>query len=107
MTKFYIITKEVKVNRSEALQKAELLINGARAKTHGDAKDTHETFAQVMNLLWRKKLKEDLVEDDMYVLMIALKLIRGTQDKKNVDNPIDTIGYGALWAEAKDGKITR
>ena len=41
MTKFYIITKEVRVNRSEALQKAELLINGARAKTHGDAKDTH------------------------------------------------------------------
>jgi Zn-dependent metalloprotease len=92
------------MQRSEALQKAEHLINGARAKTHGDAKDTHESFAKVMNILWRKKLKADLVGEDMYVLMIALKLIRDTQNPKNMDNPIDVIGYAALWAEGKSGK---
>jgi hypothetical protein len=58
-----------------------------------------------MNILWRKKLKIKLVGEDMYVLMIALKLIRDSQNQKNIDNPIDVIGYGALWAEGKDGKI--
>jgi hypothetical protein len=57
-----------------------------------------------MNVFWRKKLKEDLVGEDMYVFMIALKLIRDSQNSKNMDNPIDTIGYGALWAEKKSGK---
>jgi hypothetical protein len=36
--------------------------------------------------------------------MIALKLIRDTQNPKNMDNPIDVIGYAALWAEGKSGK---
>jgi hypothetical protein len=94
----------VKMTRAEALQKAEQLINGARAKTHGNAEDTHDSLAKVMNVLWRKKLKEDLVGEDMYVFLIALKLIRDSQNSKNMDNPIDTIGYGALWAEKKSGK---
>ena len=38
------------MQRSEALQKAEQLINGARARTHGDAKDTHESIAKIMNV---------------------------------------------------------
>ena len=41
------------MQRSEALQKAEQLINGARARTHGDAKDTHESIAKFMNVLCR------------------------------------------------------
>jgi hypothetical protein len=51
----------VKSVKCEALQKAEQLINGARARTHGDAKDTHESIAKIMNVLWRHKLKADLL----------------------------------------------
>ena len=49
------------MQRSEALQKAEQLINGARARTHGDAKDTHESIAKIMNVLWRQKLNQNLL----------------------------------------------
>ena len=93
------------MNRSEALKKAEQLINGARARTHGDAKDTHESIAKIMNVLWRHKLKSDLTFEDMYKFFMVGKLVRDSQNPKNIDNPIDVIGYGALWAEGKDGKI--
>ena len=35
---------------------------------------------------------------------IVQKLVRDSQNPKNIDNPIDVIGYGALWAEGKSGK---
>ena len=92
------------MHRSEALKKAEQLINGSRARTHGDAKDTHESIAKIMNVLWRHKLKSDLTFEDMYKFFIVGKLVRDSQNPKNIDNPIDVIGYGALWAEGKDGK---
>ena len=91
------------MNRSEALKKAEQLINGARARTHG-AKDTHESIAKIMNVLWRHKLKSDLTFEDMYKFFMVGKLVRDSQNSKNIDNPIDIIGYGALWAEGKDAK---
>ena len=86
------------MQRSEALQKAEQLINGSRARTHGDARDTHESIAKMMNILWRHKLKSDLTYEDMYKFCIVQKLVRDSQNSKNIDNPIDVIGYAALWA---------
>ena len=53
--------KEMTVHRSEALKKVDLIINGPRAKTHGNAYDTHTNIAAMWNILLRKKLKEDLV----------------------------------------------
>jgi|TARA_R110000803_G_scaffold59324_3_gene117882 hypothetical protein len=93
------------MNRSEALKKAELLINGSRAKTHGDAYDTHENIAAMWNILLRKKLKMDLDINDIYRCMIGLKQIRNSQNPKVEDNMIDIIGYAALQIEGKDGKI--
>ena len=92
------------MHRSEALKKVDLIINGARAKTHGDAYDTHTNIAAMWNILWRHKLKSDLTFEDMYKFFIVGKLVRDSQNPKNIDNPIDVIGYGALWAEGKDGK---
>ena len=43
--------KEGIVQRSEALKKADLLINGSRAKSHGDATETHTYIAQMWNIL--------------------------------------------------------
>ena len=37
--------REKTVHRSEALKKVDLIINGPRAKTHGDAYDTHVQFS--------------------------------------------------------------
>ena len=39
------------MHRSEALKKVDLIINGARAKTHGDAYDTHTNIAAMWNKL--------------------------------------------------------
>ena len=91
------------MQRSEALKKAEQLINGARARTHGDAKDTHESIAKIMNVLWRHKIKSELTYDDIYKLCIVQNC--RSQNPKNMDNPIDVIGYAALWAEEKVARI--
>jgi|TARA_R100001015_G_C4628764_1_gene189074 hypothetical protein len=92
------------MQRSEALKKADLLINGPRAKTHGDAYDTHTSIAKMWSILLRKKLKEDLDINDIYRCMIGIKQIRNSQNPKVEDNMIDIIGYAALAVEAKDGK---
>ncbi len=96
--------KEVTVHRSEALKKVDLIINGPRAKTHGNAYDTHTNIAAMWNILLRKKLKEDLDKNDIYRCMIGIKQIRNSQNPKVEDNMIDIIGYAALAIEAKDGK---
>ena len=71
-------------NCSEALKKADLLINGSRARTHGDATETHTYIAQIWNILLRKKLKEPLDIHDVYRAMIGIKQIRNSQ--KSMDN---------------------
>jgi hypothetical protein len=96
--------REIIMQRSEALKKADLLINGPRAKTHGDAYDTHTSIAKMWSILLRKKLKEDLDINDIYRCMIGIKQIRNSQNPKVEDNMIDIIGYAALAVEAKDGK---
>ena len=44
------------MQRSEALKKVDLIINGPRAKAHGDATETHTNIAAIWNILLRKKL---------------------------------------------------
>ena len=44
------------MQRSEALKKVDLIINGPRAKSHGDATETHTNIAAIWNILLRKKL---------------------------------------------------
>tara|TARA_A100000172_G_scaffold76847_2_gene60700 strand:+ start:4282 stop:4581 length:300 start_codon:yes stop_codon:yes gene_type:complete len=89
---------------SEALQKVDLLINGARAKSHGNAFETHTDIAELWSLLLKNKLKEPLDVHDVYRAMIGIKQIRNRQNPKVDDNMIDIIGYAALAIEAKDGK---
>lgn len=93
------------MQRSEALKKADDLINGSRARTYGDAFETHDSIAKILNILLRHKLKSDLTFEDIYKFFIIVKLIRdrGNAEKniKHMDNPIDIIGFAALWAEGK------
>ena len=42
------------MQRSEALKKVDLIINGPRAKSHGDATETHTNIAAIWNILLRK-----------------------------------------------------
>jgi len=95
----------MRTQRSEALKKAEDLINGPRARMYGDALETHEGMAKIMSVLLAHKLKEDLTFEDMYKFFIVGKLVRDRKNAekkiKNMDNPIDVIGFAALWAEGK------
>jgi hypothetical protein len=97
--------KEMIVQRSEALKKADDLINGPRARTYGDAFETHDSIAKIMSVLLKDKLKSDLTFEDIYKVFIVGKLVRdrGNSEKniKHMDNPIDVIGFAALWAEGK------
>ena len=58
-----------------------------------------------MNVLWRHKLKQNLLMMT-YTNFMVQKLVRDSQNPKNMDNPIDVIGYGEiLWQRVKVAKI--
>ena len=87
------------------MKKVDLIINGPRAKSHGDATETHTYIAQMWNILLRKKLKEPLDIHDVYRAMIGIKQIRRNAKIQELKiTQIDIIGYAALAIEAKDGK---
>ena len=44
------------MNRSKALKKAEQLITGERAKSYGDAYETHENIAKIWSVLLGKEV---------------------------------------------------
>tara|TARA_R110000824_G_scaffold52462_4_gene145515 strand:+ start:66 stop:335 length:270 start_codon:yes stop_codon:yes gene_type:complete len=88
------------VKRSKALKKAEQLITGERAKSYGDAYETHENIAKI----WSVLLGKEVTVHDVYRCMIAVKCVRLTKTPKHEDSMIDIIGYGALAMEAFDGK---
>ena len=93
------------MQRSEALKKADALINGPRAITYGDAFETHDSIAKIMSVLLAHKLKSNLTFEDIYKFFIVAKLVRDRENTekniKHMDNPIDIIGVAALGAEGK------
>ena len=43
------------MKREEILKKAELMINGPRAKDYGDAYKNHDRIAKMWSVYWKKK----------------------------------------------------
>ena len=85
----------------DVIKQVEELVSVSRAKAHGDASETHDCVACIVNVLLRKKLSDLLNAEDIYVILIALKLVRDSQNPDNIDNAIDTSGYSVLWTQEK------
>ena len=71
------------------------LLNGPRAKSHGNFVDLHERVAE----LWTPVLKNGPVTADKVALCMALlKVARDEVGEFNEDDCIDGAAYMALWA---------
>tara|TARA_R100000687_G_C6442759_1_gene161390 strand:+ start:742 stop:1020 length:279 start_codon:yes stop_codon:yes gene_type:complete len=71
------------------------LLNGPRAKSHGNFVDLHERVAE----LWTPVLKNGPITADKVALCMALlKVARDEVGEFNEDDCIDGAAYMALWA---------
>jgi len=74
------------------------LLNGPRAKSHGNFVDLHERVAE----LWTPVLKNGPVTADKVALCMALlKVARDEVGEFNEDDCIDGAAYMILWALLK------
>jgi|TARA_R110000782_G_C14503692_1_gene378943 hypothetical protein len=83
------------MKRAEVLKKAELMINGPRAKDYGDSYTNHERIAK----MWSVLLGKEVTVAQVYQCMIAVKLSRLIQTPEHEDSWLDICGYGALGGE--------
>ena len=83
------------MKRAAILKKAELMINGPRAKDYGDAYKNHERIAK----MWSVLLEKEVTVPQVYQCMVATKLSRLIETPDHEDSWIDICGYGALGGE--------
>ena len=51
--------------------------------------------------LWSTYLGVDIFPHEVPMMMVLYKIARTTENPKNVDNYVDTCGYGALAGEQR------
>ena len=89
------MSKKSRYNRNNILKKADKLISSEREKEHGDASKNFEMVSD----LWSTYLGVDIFPHEVPMMMVLYKVARTTENPYNVDNYVDTSGYGALAGE--------
>ena len=84
-----------KYNRNDILTKADKLTSTDRELEHGEASKNFEMVAD----LWSVYLGVDIFPHEVPMMMVLYKVARTTENPYNVDNYVDTCGYGALAGE--------
>lgn len=87
--------------RSMVLHKAELLINGDRAKDYGDPNENFGRIANLWNAQFANKLTQPFTAQDVAYALIHLKMSRLANTPGHRDSLIDVCGYAALSGELK------
>lgn len=86
----------------EILSKAKDLVEGDRAKQHGDFIETHNQIAAMASVVLDDKLKANLTASDVLKFMVVLKLGRIGNGSLNPDDVVDLCGYAALAGAAME-----
>ena len=87
--------KDVAYDRTVILGTAQQLVSSDRQKEHGDASKNFEMVAD----FWSTYLGVDIFPHEVPMMMVLYKIARTTENPTNVDNYVDTCGYGALAGE--------
>ena len=83
------------MNRSECLDKAKEIVNGARQENYGKPE---KNFNQIA-LYWSIYLDHDVSATDVALMMVLMKLARLQNKPDHEDSWIDIAGYAANGAE--------
>ena len=83
------------MNRSECLDKAKEIINGARQENYGKPE---KNFNQIA-IYWSVYLGHDVSATDVALMMVLMKLARLQNKPDHDDSWIDIAGYAANGAE--------
>lgn len=83
------------MNRSELLDKAKEIVNGARQENYGKPE---KNFANIASY-WSLYLGRDIKATDVAAMMILMKLARLENNPKHEDSWIDIAGYAANGCE--------
>ena len=83
------------MNRSECLDKAKEIVNGARQENYGSPE---KNFANIA-LYWSVYLSRDIKPTDVALMMVLMKLARLENKPNHEDSWIDIAGYAANGAE--------
>lgn len=83
------------MNRSECLDKAKEIINGARQENYGKPE---RNFNQIASY-WSLYLDRDVSATDVALMMVLMKLARLQNKPDHEDSWIDIAGYAANGAE--------
>lgn len=89
------MSKKSKYNRNNILKKADKLTSTDREVEHGDASNNFKMVSD----LWSTYLGVDIFPHEVPMMMVLYKVARTTENPYNVDNYVDTCGYGALAGE--------
>lgn len=83
------------MNRSECLDKAKEIVNGARQENYGSPEKNFKQIAKY----WSIYLDRDISETDVALMMVLMKLTRLQNKPDHDDSWIDIAGYAANGAE--------
>lgn len=87
------------MNRTELLNKALEIVNGARQENYGSPE---QNFARIA-AFWTLYLQRHITPADVAIMMILMKTARLQNNIKHEDSWIDIAGYAANGVEVCDG----
>jgi len=83
------------MKREEILKEAKKCVCSDRNRKYGEPEDS---FALISSL-WSRYLKVNISSTDVAIMMILLKVARGSLNPSHVDSFIDIAGYAACAGE--------
>lgn len=87
------------MNRSEILDKAKEIVNGARQENYGNPESNFQKIADY----WTLYLGKSIQPHDVALMMVLMKLARLQNKADHEDSWIDICGYAANGGEIVDG----
>lgn len=92
------------MNRTELLETANKIVNGARQKNYGSPENCFQTIADFWNVYWSHTKNHVVSPKDVAAMMILMKVSRLCNDINHEDSWIDIAGYAANGVEVSDGR---
>lgn len=83
------------MNRTECLETAKEIVNGARQENYGNPESNFKDIA----FLWMDYLDHDIAPHDVAIMMILMKIARLKNKRDHVDSWVDIAGYAANGCE--------